>query len=93
MVGDGNVVNTTFVELAQLLDEISAYVADNPGLTDQEKLDAYADLQSLQSQLQKPSPSREIVRCLWHNISELAKVSGLADAVEKASSLIGPLLV
>ena len=91
VVGDGNVVNTTFTDLAHTLDDIINSITDAPCMTQQDKLEIISDIGSLQSQLQKPNPSKEIVRALWDQISTTVTAAGFTELIANAATMIAPL--
>jgi hypothetical protein len=91
VVGDGNVVNTSYTDLSRVLAEMKTAIlaAD---VADQEKLNVAADIDALQSQLQKPDPESSVVRTLWSGVQTSVTAAGFADLVEKAAHLLKPLL-
>lgn len=92
VVGNDNVVNASFTDLATILQEMRTAVLECESLEDQQKLEVVADIDSLQSQLQKPSPSREIVKNVWGAIEKVVTAAGFAELVAKAAVMITPLL-
>jgi hypothetical protein len=92
VVGDGNVVNTEFTELSRALDELDRELGRSRGLSDEQKLDAAADLSTIRAQIAKQNPSREIVRAVWHSLESVSTLSGVADAFTKVKHLLAPLL-
>jgi hypothetical protein len=92
VVGDGNVVNTTFTDLSTVLTHIRAEVLASSAITDADKLVALADLDALRSQLQKPDPNSAVVATLWRNVERIAAAGGLAELATKAAGLLAPLL-
>jgi len=92
VVGDGNVVNTTFADVSRALSAIRQAVLAEKALSEEEKLDAVADIDSLQAQLQKPDPDRSVVQKLWSSVEKIAAVGSVVDLITKASTLIEPLL-
>lgn len=92
VVGDGNVVNTSFTDLSRALNEMRSEVLASSDIEDQQKLDIVADIDSLQSQLQKPSPERSVVKTLWAGIEKALTASGFVDLLTRAAEFIEPLL-
>jgi hypothetical protein len=92
VIGDGNVVNTTFADLSRVLADTKTTILAEPQLTEAKKLEAIADVDSLQAQLQKPNPDRTVVQKLWSGIEKTAALGGIAEFIFKASELITPLL-
>ncbi len=92
VVGDGNVVNTTFTELARVLNEVRQAVLNAASVSDEQKLDAAAGIDTLQAQLQKPSPDKEIVKRVWGGIEKIVTAAGLAELLARAAALLAPLI-
>lgn len=92
IIGDGNVVNTQFTDLYRALAELETAVSESTTLPEEEKLNVVADIGSLQSQLSKPSPSRQIIRIFWDGIEKATTIGGFVALVEKIRSLISPFL-
>lgn len=92
VVGDGNVVNTTFADLSRVLSDTKNAILAEPQLSEDSKLEAIADIDSLQAQLQKPSPDKTVVQKLWAGIEKAAAVGGVVECILKASELVQPLL-
>jgi hypothetical protein len=92
VVGDGNVVNTTFADLSRVLSEMKQAVLSETQLNDNQKLDVVADIDSLGAQLQKPEPQKSIIQALWSGIEKVAAVGGVIDLIHRASELIQPLI-
>lgn len=92
VVGDGNVVNTTFSDLSHVLADMRKTVLECPSVNDEQKLVAASDIDTLQAQLQKPEPNRTIVQTVWAGIEKAAAVAGAADLAAKAAVLLAPFL-
>jgi hypothetical protein len=92
VVGDGNVVNTTFTDLSKVLSDTKDAILAEPQLSEDAKLEIISDIDSLQAQLQKPSPDKAVVQKLWSSIERIAAVGGAIEFIYKASELIQPLL-
>jgi hypothetical protein len=92
VVGDGNVVNTSFTDLSRVLSEMRTAVLAEPKLASEQKLDIVADIDGLQAQLQKPRPDGSVIRTLWSGIEKAAAVASLVDLVKTVGELIRPLV-
>jgi peptidoglycan hydrolase-like protein with peptidoglycan-binding domain len=93
VVGEGNVVNASFTDVAPVLNELRTSVLASPAIADEQKLDVAADIDALQSQLQKPAPNRNVVTELWKEVATaLPTATGLVDLADKAAHLLRPLL-
>jgi len=92
VVGDGNIVNTNYGDLKSILEELRQRILESSTLDDRVKLEAVSDIDSLQSQLQKPSPNKSVVKSLWDGIQSIGKIAGFIDVVSKITMLLGPLI-
>jgi hypothetical protein len=92
VVGSGNVVNLEFTDLSDALDELRNEVLSSDGVSDEEKLNLAADIDALQSQLQKPEPNRGVVKSLWEGIEKAANVAGASELAVRAGQLLTQLL-
>jgi hypothetical protein len=92
VVGSGNVVNTAFTDLSGVLDELRNEVLSSDRVSDEEKLNLAADIDALQSQLQKPEPNRGVVKSLWEGIEKAANLGGAGALASRAGHLLAQLL-
>ena len=92
VVGEGNVVNTSFTDLSRVLGEMREAVLAELQLSNDRKLGIAADIDGLRSQLQKPSPDKSVMRTLWFGIEKVAAVGELIDLVKTVGELIRPLV-
>jgi hypothetical protein len=92
VVGEGNVVNATFMDLSRVLSDAKAAIVTEPQLSDRQRLETIADIDSLQSQLQKPDPDKSVIQKLWSGIEKVAAVGTVVEFVHRAAELIQPLL-
>jgi len=89
LVGDGNVVNTQFTDVARELDELEAAVSSSDELTDAVKLNVLADISTIQSQIQKPDPDKGTIARAWSAIEKGANIGQLAEIAAR----IGPVIL
>lgn len=93
VVGDSNtVINSQYVELYKTLELLSETVRKSDSLNDEAKLNYIGEIETIKSQLMKPSPDKNIIKQAWEKLKPLATVSGVITFFEKAASLIGGLL-
>jgi hypothetical protein len=92
VVGDGNVVNTAFADASSALTELRGLLLAAGAIGDEDRLNAVADIDSLQGQLQKPHPAVEVIRSLWASVERIATAGGFISAAERVSTALGPLL-
>lgn len=90
-LGDGNQINARFGELGESLAKLREAItkASSP---EAEKLDAVADIETIQTQLAKPKPSRIIISAAWSAIKAAAVVGEVSGLVERVASHIAPYL-
>jgi hypothetical protein len=92
VVGDGNVVNAKFTELASVLDELEEAIAESRQLADEQKLDAAGDISAIRAQVAKKNPSSSVIRGAWEGLKALPVVGNAADAVTRVGKLLSDLL-
>jgi hypothetical protein len=91
-MGDGNVVNVDHRELHAELNTLRDQLAASDKLTEANKLDIVADIESLKDQLAKPSPNPTVVKSLWSGIEKAAAVAGLTELVLTVAPHVQQLL-
>jgi hypothetical protein len=82
IMGDGNVVNSTYTEAASAVKELRAHVSQDTQSSNSEKVSALSDLDSMLMQMQKPTPDVGILQKLWASVKTLATVNGAATLVQ-----------
>lgn len=91
VIGTGNIVNTQLTDLSTAVTALEREVAESPNLSNEQKLDALADLATIQSQLSKPKPNGNLIRTVWGGTEKIVTVAGLIEAAVKVSELIRSL--
>jgi hypothetical protein len=86
-LGDGNQINAKFSELGQALSELREALTKSTAPEDQ-KMSFVADIETIQSQLAKPQPNRNIIAAAWAAVNAAAAIDGCTDLVHKIGSLI-----
>lgn len=51
-----------------------------------------ADIDTIQSQLAKPEPNRNIIRAAWETVKGAAAINGCTALVANVAALISPLI-
>lgn len=92
VLGDGNIVNAQFTDLSRAIDELDRAVAESSALSDEQKLDASADLSTIRAQIAKKNPDRTILGVAWTSLKAIATVGGVASAAERVGHLISGLI-
>lgn len=92
-VGDSNdiAVNADFVGLYGQLEALSNSIKKSGVLSDEQKLNYVAEIDTIKAQLAKPKPDKSIIQKAWDALSALATVAGIADFFAKVSPLIGAI--
>jgi hypothetical protein len=89
VVGDHNVVSTRYADLSQSLSDLRQQILDTNAITETEKLNAVADIDTIRSQLQKPEPDASLIKRAWQGVEAAATTAGAIDAVTKIATLVG----
>lgn len=91
-LGDGNQVNAQFKDLGESLLEFRKAIKESNRIDDSKKMELVVDVDTLQAQLARPTPNKELISGLWRNINNAAAVIGLAEAAAKVGALLSGLL-
>lgn len=91
-LGDGNQVNARFQALGEALSELRRAIKASDRIDETQKMELVVDVDTLQTQLARPTPNRELVSRLWEGINRAASIAGLADAAAKVAGLLTTLL-
>ncbi|MEM4383917.1 MAG: hypothetical protein QXH32_07045 [Candidatus Caldarchaeum sp.] len=93
VIGEQNVVvNTQFVDLYRKLSLLSEAVRNSTQLSDKEKLEYVAEIETIKNQLAKPSPDKNILKLAWEKLEPLAKISGIASFFKQVAELMMSLI-
>lgn len=91
-VGEGNQVNACFGNIAEALEDLRTGLINSRDLEESDKLDAVADVASIETQLVKAAPNRTIISGAWESLKRLDTVLGIAEKLAKAGSLLAPFI-
>jgi hypothetical protein len=91
-LGDGNQVNARYGDIGQALADLRKEFVESNDLTETQKLDAVADIASIESQLVKTTPNRAIVSGAWESIKRFDTILGIAEKIGKVGLLLSPFL-
>lgn len=86
-LGDGNQINAEFSDLGKALVELRDAVTGSSAPEDN-KLSLVADIDTIQSQLAKPQPSKSIIAAAWEGVKVAAAINGCTALVQKVGALI-----
>lgn len=86
-LGDGNQIDAQFSDVGEALAELSEAITKSDA-PEAHKMSLVADIDTIQSQLAKPEPSRNIVFAAWEGVKGAAAIQGCAGFVERVEALI-----
>lgn len=90
-LGDGNQINAKFNELGSALVELREAIT-RADISEVAKLTYVADIDTVQSQLAKPEPNRNIIRAAWESVQAAASIDGCAELVTKVGAAIAMVI-
>ena len=76
ILGDDNIVNQSYQELSPLLTELSDTIR-NEDIDDSVKLNTIADIETIQQQIKKSSPNKNILTAAWDSVKSINFDKGL----------------
>jgi len=92
VIGDGNYVYNQHSNLYRSLDLLGEEIRRTDRLSDEEKLNYQAEIETIKSQLLKPNPDRNILRTAWNALKFVATIGGVVSVFEKVRAMIEPLI-
>ena len=90
IVGNKNVVHSQFVPLSNELELLRKEITES-ALTDSDKVDAIAEIQTIQSQLAKQKPDASIIKNAWTTVERIVTLGQFATLMTKAGLSIASL--
>ena len=92
IIGDNNTVSVGQIDdVIVLLKELNTLVKNSKSLADSQKEDVSADIQTMEVQLKKSKPSREILQTAWKGIDMTVTGSEFTALATKLADLVGSL--
>jgi hypothetical protein len=88
IVGNQNII-TGNIEVIEKLTDLQQLISESDNLELKEKQNVVADIDSVKSQLGKPSPAIDVIKALWVPITAAADAGGAAQLVLAIRSMIG----
>ncbi len=92
ILGDNNVVRAEFMGIFRQLERLEDAMKMSSGVTEEQKLNAKADIETIKDQLAKPVPDRNIIRTALDGISFLGSIPGIIELYRIVHDGIAPLL-
>jgi len=90
-LGDGNQIDAQFSDLGKALVDLREAIARSDA-AEAEKMGLVADIDTIQSQLAKPKPNRDIIRIAWDALQAAATIASCVGLLQQAAPLIAALL-
>ena len=91
-VGDGNQVNASFEDAATALVDLKDAILQSNEVAEADKIDAVADIDTIQSQLAKATPNGTVIKSAWETIRNLNALGGLTEKVTAVADLFSEYL-
>lgn len=88
IVGNNNIVRNEYFDIFQTLDRLENGVKLSDKCTDEQKLNAIADIRTIKDQLLKPTPNKDIIKAAMNTLMFLSSIPGLIDLFNQAQHLI-----
>ena len=92
VVGGNNVVNASYSDLYGALGILGESIKASDKLTEEQKLNAQADVETIKNQIVKSEPDRTIVQRAWEGLKTVATLEGVAAAAARVATVLRPLL-
>jgi hypothetical protein len=87
-LGDNNIIRNEAVNLYKTLEELDNRIRMTDQLKDEEKLNYRAEVKTMQSQLSKPNPDKDILRKSWDALKGIATIGSLGNVIDKVGSAL-----
>ena len=88
VLGDGNIVNAEFTDLARALDELENVIENSQMINDERRLDAIGDVATIRTQIAKINPDRSVIKAAWNSLQAIATVDGVINAFQHVSAFL-----
>lgn len=85
-------ISQTNIETVQSLSELSETLQKSSELTDEQKLEAVNNIDTIKNQVVSPKPNNQIIKLAWQTVSAMATTAGATDLVTKVAHLIASFL-
>ena len=92
-VGDGNQINVKYEAEGEALAALCNAIKHSTELDQTQKMDAVADIDTIQSQLARSSPSATVIKSAWSAIETLSSFSALANMIVSVTEKLSPFIL
>lgn len=90
--GDGNQVNVKYEEPAEALATLHRAITQSTEMDVDSKVDAVANIETIQAQLARSSPNRTVIQTVWQSIRPLERLTSLASHIIKVGQQLAMFL-
>jgi len=90
-LGDGNVVQASYADLHRYLDDLKSAVSSSESLSESEKLEVAADIETLKDQLVKARPDKTVAQRVWGSITNAVTAAEFVDYTSRIAPLIASI--
>lgn len=88
VVGSNNVVRNEFVDVLRAFNRLEGAVKMSDKISEEQKLDAQADIQTIKNQLSKSQPDKSIVQKAMDSISFVGSLPGVVEVFNAATQAV-----
>jgi len=92
IVGDNNVVRNEYKDLFEVLEDLGRQIRINSQLSNEEKLEYQAEVDTIEAQIKKSEPDKSILKTSWGALEKLSTVAGIVEIIEKVRPFILKLI-
>lgn len=92
VVGHNNVVRNEFVDILRIFNQMEGQVKISDQLSEEQKLDIQADIQTIKNQLSKSKPNKDILGKAMESVSFVGSIPGFIDVVRITSEAISKII-
>jgi hypothetical protein len=90
MMGDGNVVNSSFVQTYTHLDSLAYLVAEDKELSNEDKLEIMSDINAIKNLLAKQNPDSGVLKGIYDGLyNKLKDISKYAPILSLIANVLG----
>lgn len=79
VIGNNNIVRNEFKDIYQMLEQLEHKTKITSEISEDKKLEAFADINTIKEQLSKPLPDKNIIRSAMQGIAFLGSIPGVFD--------------
>jgi len=92
VVGSNNIVRNEFVDILRAFNQLESAVKISDKLSEEQKLDVQADIQTVKNQLSKSQPNKSIVQKAMESISFVGSLPGVVEVFNVATQAVQRIL-